>query len=106
MIIVKSAEEVAIMRQCGRILADILEVELATVTSVEGAAYGAALLAATGAGVFPDIDSACMATIQISGTTAPGPGSAIYQEIYPLYRDLYPALKAVYYPQIAQIGAE
>ena len=51
------------------------------------------VLAATGAGAYPDMESACAATIQITGSTAPGPDSEIYQEIYPLYRDLYPALR-------------
>jgi xylulokinase len=64
-----------------------------TVNSSEGAAYGAALLAATGAGVYHDVESACAATIRLTGSTTPGPTSATYREIYPLYRDLYPALR-------------
>lgn len=76
-----------------QILADVFQVELVTVNTTEGPAYGAALLAATGAGVFPDVASACEATIQITGRTTPDPGSTIYQEMYPLYRELYPALR-------------
>ena len=76
-----------------QILADVFNAELVTVNTTEGSAYGAALLAATGAGAFPDIESACAAAIQITGSTAPGPESKIYQQIYPLYRDLYPALR-------------
>lgn len=76
-----------------RILADVLDAELVTVNTTEGAAYGAALLAATGAGIFPDVASACAATIQLTGRTMPGPASATYQEMYPLYRELYPALR-------------
>ena len=76
-----------------QILADVFNAELVTVNTTEGSAYGAALLAATGAGAFPDIESACAAAIRITGSTAPGPESKIYQEIYPLYRDLYPALR-------------
>ncbi len=76
-----------------QILADVLNVELVTVNTTEGAAYGAALLAATGAGVYPDVDRACGATIRLTGSTAPGPASVTYEEVYPLYRGLYPALR-------------
>jgi xylulokinase len=76
-----------------QILADVFQVELVTVNTAEGAAYGAAVLAATGAGVFADVASACAAFIQITGSTTPGPASATYQEMYPLYRELYPALR-------------
>ena len=76
-----------------QILADVLNAELVTVNTTEGSAYGAALLAATGAGIFPDMESACAAAIRITGSTAPGPAGKVYQEVYPLYRDLYPALR-------------
>ncbi len=79
-----------------QILADVLGTELVTVNSEEGAAYGAALLAATGTGVFPDIESACKSTISITGRTSPGPDQAAYQKNYPLYRELYPALKPTF----------
>jgi xylulokinase len=75
-----------------QILADILGTELVTVSSVEGAAYGAALLAATGAGVFKDVPAACTRAVQITGTVRPGPAKQAYEELYPLYRDLYPTL--------------
>jgi xylulokinase len=77
-----------------QIMADILGTNLVTVSSVEGAAYGAALLAATGAGVYPDIERACDATIEITGKTQPSQDMGYYEELYRLYRDLYPALKA------------
>jgi len=75
-----------------QILADILGVELATVNTTEGAAYGAALLAATGAGAFATVEEACAAIIQVTGSTTPGPACAAYDEVYSLYRGLYPAL--------------
>jgi xylulokinase len=79
-----------------RILADVLDAELVTVNTTEGAAYGAALLAATGRGAFADVESACAAVIQATGSTEPGPGRGVYQDLYPLYRDLYPALRATF----------
>jgi hypothetical protein len=39
------------------------------------------------------VESACAAAIRITGSTAPGPAGKVYQEVYPLYRDLYPALR-------------
>ncbi len=79
-----------------QILADVLDAELVTVNTTEGAAYGAALLAATGTGIFPDVESACAATVQATGSTAPGPSTPTYQELYPLYRELYPALRPTF----------
>jgi xylulokinase len=87
-----------------QILADVFQTELVTVNTTEGAAYGAALLAATGAGIFPDIESACREVIRITGTTEPGTNSGIYQQIYPLYRNLYPALRQNF-EQISQLSA-
>ncbi len=79
-----------------QILADVLGVELVTVNTTEGAAYGAALLAATGAGVFPDVPAACTAVVTVTGRTEPGPASRFYEEMYPLYRALYPALRPTF----------
>ncbi len=79
-----------------QILADVLNVELVTVSSAEGAAYGAALLAATGAGAFSDVPSACKTAIQVTGRTSPGQHVAIYETIYPCYCDLYPALRSIF----------
>ena len=76
-----------------QILADVLDVELVTVNTAEGAAHGAAILAATGTGVYPDVASACAEIIKLTGSTAPSPASTIYQEMYPLYGELYPALR-------------
>jgi len=85
-----------------QILADVFNAEIVTVNSEEGAAYGAALLAATGSGVFESVEAACDATIQITGSTKPGKDQAVYEKLYPLYRDLYPALK----PTFTKIGSE
>jgi len=79
-----------------QILADVLQAEMVTVNTTEGAAYGAALLAATGAGLFSSVESACDATIQITGATRPGKAQETYQRLYPMFRDLYPALKPTF----------
>ncbi len=75
-----------------QIISDVLGVELVTVNTTEGAAYGAALLAGVGAGIYKDVHSACEKTIQITGRTNPGDQSQYYQRLYPIYRELYPAL--------------
>ena len=75
-----------------QIIADVLDTELVTVNTTEGAAFGAALLAGVGAGVFTDVISACEATIQITGRTNPGESKNIYRDYYPIYRELYPSL--------------
>lgn len=76
-----------------QVIADVLGVELVTVNTTEGAAYGAGLLAAVGAGVFEHVTAACEAAIQITGHTVPQAAAQSYQQAYPVYRALYPALK-------------
>lgn len=79
-----------------QILSDILDAELVTVNSEEGAAYGAAILAATGAGAYPDVPTACEVCIEVTGRTSPGEDVETYQGIYALYRELYPALSPTF----------
>jgi xylulokinase len=77
-----------------RILASVLEAELVTINTTEGAAYGAALLAGVGAGAWPDVPAACKACVKITGSTQPDPSEVdVYRKSYVLYRELYPALK-------------
>lgn len=80
-----------------QILADVLGAEMATVNTAEGAAYGAALLAAVGAGAFPSVEAACDAAIQVTGVTSPGPAQADYERLYARYRELYPALRPTFH---------
>lgn len=86
-----------------QILADVLATELVTVNTTEGAAYGAALLAAVGAGAFAGVAEACAAVITITGSSAPGPAAEDYQHIYPIYRELYPALRPAF-AAVARLG--
>ncbi|HEX9091959.1 MAG TPA: xylulokinase [Anaerolineales bacterium] len=79
-----------------QIMADVLGVELVTVNTMEGAAFGAALLAGVGAGVYENVPAACDATIQITGHTFPTQDTRTYQDYYPHYRALYPALASEY----------
>jgi xylulokinase len=77
-----------------RIVASALGVELVTVNSTEGAAAGAALLAGVGVGAWSSVEKACDASIAVTETDSPEPAWVrTYDELYPRYRELYPALK-------------
>ncbi len=78
-----------------QILADAIGSPLVTTNSTEGAAYGAALLAAVGAGTFPDVATACKTAIRTGEPTEPQ-NPAAYEQAYRNYRALYPALKATF----------
>jgi xylulokinase len=75
-----------------QILADVLRAEISTVATEEGAAYGAALLAATGSGWFKTVEEACREAVSIHPSASPSNDVAKYQEAHEVYRDLYPAL--------------
>jgi xylulokinase len=87
----------AVWRQ---ILADVLRTEIATVDTTEGAAYGAGLLAAVGAGWFPTVEAAAGALVTATPVASPGPDVARYTEAHAIYRDLYPALAPIF-PRLA-----
>ncbi len=77
-----------------QIIADVFGAPLVTLKVTEGPAYGAALLAGVGAGVYRSVPEACERTIKPAGVTEPElSGVALYEEYYGLYRDLYPRLK-------------
>lgn len=80
----------AVWRQ---ILADVLGAEISTVETVEGAAYGAALLASVGAGWFDSVARATAATVKTNPAASPGEDRNRYAEMHTVYRHLYPALK-------------
>lgn len=79
-----------------QILADVLDSELVTVNTTEGAAYGAALLAGVAAGVWSDVDTACAQTIRVSERISPDLANVSgYAEMYRQYQSLYPTLRPV-----------
>jgi xylulokinase len=81
-----------------QILADVLETELVTVNTTEGAAYGAALLAGVAARIWPDVDAACTQTISVRDSVIPSAAAVeIYRRVYDQYRSLYPTLRATFH---------
>jgi xylulokinase len=80
-----------------QILADVLGVELVTVDTTEGAAFGAALLAGVAAGTWADVGSACAQTIKLTEHVTPDTKNANrYDQMYEQYEMLYPALKPTF----------
>ena len=82
-----------------QILADVLDAQLATVKTEEGAAYGAALLAAVGSGWLAGVDEACREMVTVEPAAAPSHLRSVYQDAHALYRDLYPALSPTFHAQ-------
>jgi xylulokinase len=79
-----------------QIQADVYAQPVETVTSDEGAAYGAAMLAGVGAGLWETVDAACDALVAVADTTTPRREIvARMNECYEAYRRIYPALLAV-----------
>lgn len=79
-----------------QILADVLNAPLARTSTTEGGAFGAAILAAVGAGVYADAESACAAMVQVTDETGPSAQAGDYERPYALYRSLYPVLKETF----------
>lgn len=81
----------AVWRQ---IQADITGREHVLINVDEGPAFGAALLASVGTGVYPSVETACRSTIKVVSSTQPDIArKALYDRYYAVYRALYPALK-------------
>ncbi|QXD14808.1 xylulokinase [Rhodocaloribacter litoris] len=80
-----------------QILADVLGLPLTAPQTTEGAAYGAALLAAAGTGAWPDVDAACAATLTCTPVAEPHPEAVErYEAAYDTFRRLYPALEPLF----------
>ena len=90
----------AVWRQ---MLADLYNCTVKTVSSKEGPALGAAILAMVGAGIYKTVPEACSQIIKINKTQAPIKENVTkYEDFYNVYKKLYPALKQQY-KEIAQI---
>lgn len=74
--------------------ADIFGQAVQTLKAEQGPAFGVALLAAVGAGVYDNIEQACAATIELKEKTAKNAkAQKTYNRHFPLYQDLYNSLK-------------
>lgn len=77
-----------------QIQADIFGADIVTPKVDEGPAYGSALLAGVGAGVFESVEDACDRAVEIVDRVKPiEENTRVYDEYYHIYRSLYKALK-------------
>jgi xylulokinase len=80
-----------------QIQADVYAHAVEIVAAEEGAAYGAAILAGTGAGSWSSVDEACDAVVRVASRIAPDPtASKTMQQAYLTYRKIYPALHQIF----------
>lgn len=80
-----------------QILADVLEAEIATVPTEEGAGYGAALLAAVGAGWHGSVEEAAAAVVKVEPAAQPSDDVDLYRSAHKSYQGLYPALRPTFH---------
>jgi len=77
-----------------QIQSDVFESELVTINVDEGPAFGVALLAGVGAGIYASVEEACDRTITVTDRTLPNDANtALYDTYYPIYQALYASLK-------------
>lgn len=77
-----------------QMIADIFNMRVDIVNSKEGPAYGAAILAMVGDGLYKDVDTACKLLIKIVDTKYPNKKNVkIYDDKYENFKKLYPILK-------------
>jgi xylulokinase len=77
-----------------RLQADLYGLPVGTVNREEGPAYGAALLAAVGAGAFPDLATAAKKTLTRGAPLSPDPEAhAAYQDPYARFRAAFSAAR-------------
>ena len=85
-----------VRRSGAQIQADVYGHAVETVEADEGAAYGAAMLAGVGAGVWPTVDAACDAVVRTKDVTTPDAAAAtVLDQRYAEFQRVYPALRTV-----------
>jgi xylulokinase len=80
-----------------QILADVLGTTIDKVVTEEGAAYGAAILAAVGAGHFADVETATEKLVTVIGGVGPSQDVDSYAAARVGYQELYPALRPTFH---------
>lgn len=74
-----------------QLLADVFQLPCSTLETDQGPAFGAALLAGVGVGIWPDVTSACEATVRRKSVVEPG--KAYDRGPIERYRSLYQSTK-------------
>ena len=79
-----------------QIQADVYGQTVQVLAAEEGAAYGAALLAGVGSGMWASVDQACDAAVRVSSQIEPDKASAdLMDKQYRRFRAIYPALRDI-----------
>lgn len=96
--------QVTSMRACGggsrsivyrKMLANLFECDIHTLGEEGGAAYGAAILAGVGTGLYPSVREACSRFITEKDTVSCDPKDAeLYKKYHRIYDHMYEALKS------------
>ena len=77
-------------------LADIFDAEITLINSSEGGAFGVALLAGVGTGIWKNTKEACATTLRVTSRTTPTSDASVrraYDHAYAEFRAIYPSLK-------------
>jgi xylulokinase len=73
-----------------QIVSDVTGEEQIVPERTVGASYGDAMLAGLATGLVPDVDTLTTQWVKVAEVIRPNPeASAIYDQYYPVYRDLY-----------------
>jgi len=87
-----------------QIQADIYGKEVVTLRESEGSAFGAALLAGVGSGIYSSVEESARETLQVRECLAPMKENVpFYDRQYEIYRRLYPAVKELVHA-LAAVG--
>lgn len=78
-----------------QMIANIFEVNVDIVNSTEGPAYGAAILAMVGDGIYKDVNTACSTLIKVINSKVPNKTlEKKYRKKYEIFKKLYPLLNS------------
>jgi xylulokinase len=88
-----------------QIIADVLNVRVERINAAEGPAFGAAILAMVGAGVYKTVEEACGKLISVTETFRPDPEAAArFDSGYAVFTSLYKAMENLF-PVMAERSA-
>ena len=80
-----------------KVLANVFDRPIATLSTQEGSAFGAALLGMVGSGHHVSVSEACRVSISEEQRVVPDiESSREYQKRYEVFNSLYPALRQAY----------
>ena len=79
------------------IVANTFGMPVDTVMTEKGPSYGATLLAMVGCGEYASVEEACEKCVSLRATVLPDEKlSKAYENMYNVYKEIYPAMKAVF----------